>query len=141
MTTHAAPAPAANAPRFRAEHAVALITAIFALLGVAGVLPPSLPQGAPLGTTCTWHGSTLVVSGAVADLGMSDAQFQVTSRVRIAGRGRPIHRSTEIDVPAGAARRWTSSYPYARKGLVGQPIEGCVAHVRTIPPPSPNGDD
>jgi hypothetical protein len=141
MSTHAASAPATNSPRFRPEHAVALITVIFALLGAAAVLPASLPHGAPLGTTCTWHGSTLVVSGTVADVGMSDAQFRVTSRVRIAGRARPIHRWTTIDVPAGSARRWTSSYRYARKGLVGRPINGCVAHVRTIPPPSANGDD
>jgi hypothetical protein len=141
MSTHAAPAPATTTPRFRAEHAVALIAATFALLGAAAVFPTSLPQGAPLGTSCAWRGSTLVVSGAVADLGMSDGQFRITSRVRIAGRARPIHHSTEIDVPAASARRWTSSYRYARKGIVGRPIDGCVAHVRTIPPPTANGDD
>ena len=81
----------------------------------------------------------LVASGAVADLGMSDAQFRITSRVRLAGRARAIHRVTVIDVPAVSVRRWTSSYPYARKGLVGRPIDSCVVHVRTVPPPS--GDD
>jgi hypothetical protein len=110
MSTHAASAPTTNAPRFRAEHAVAVIAATFA-------------------------------SGAVANLGASDAQFQITSRVRIAGRAGAIQRPTDIDVPAASSRRWTSSYRYARKGLVGRPIAGCAAHVRTIPPPTANGDD
>ena len=141
MSAHAASAPTTPDPRFRAEHAVAVIAATFALFGAAAVFPTSLPQGAPLGTSCAWHGSTLVVSGAVADLGASDAQFQITSRVRIAGRAGAIQRATDVDVPAASSRRWTSSYRYARKGLVGRPIAGCVAHVRTIPPPTANGDD
>jgi hypothetical protein len=138
VSARAAPSATAQ-PRFRAGHAVAILVACVALLGISAVLPADVPPGTALNTTCSWKGDRLVMSGAVMNLGMSDGQFRVNSRAHIAGRLRAIHHAAFVDIPAFSARRWTSTYTYARKGLVGSAISGCVAHVRTIPPPT--GED
>lgn len=139
MSAHAPPAPAARR-EFRAEHLIAIVAALLVVFAV-GAGTSSLPQGQPVGTTCAWHGSRLVASGALINTGMSGAEFRIDAHIRIAGRAHPIHSIAFITSLAGfSAGRWSSSpYGYARKGLIGNAITACTARVRTIPPPS--GED
>ena len=110
-----------------------------ALLGFAAVVPTAGPKAIPVRTTCTWRGSELVVSGALVNAGMSSAQFRITAHVWIEGRPRPIRRSDIADLSAFSSGAWAASYRYARKGLVGNAVQRCMAHVRAVPPPS--GED
>ena len=137
MSARAPTAPATRSG-FRAEHLVAIVAAALVVLAI-GAATTSLPQGTPVGTTCAWHGSRLVVSGGVINTGMSSGQFRINSRIVIAGRPRPVHGSAFVDLSAFSAGRWSATYGYARKGLVGNDIGACTARVRTVPPPS--GED
>lgn len=137
MSIHAPAAPVTR-HRFRAEHLTAIVVAALAIFAVSAATS-SLPQGTPVGTTCAWHGSRLVVSGAVINTDMASGQFRVNSRIVIAGRPQPLHRSAFLDLGAFSAGRWTATYRDTRKGLVGNQIAACTARVVTIPPP--NGED
>jgi hypothetical protein len=137
VSTHVPAAPAAH-ERFRAEHLLAIAAALLIIFTI-GAATSSLPQGTPVGTTCAWHGSRLVVSGGLINTGMSSAQFRVNTTIRIAERRHAIFRSAIVDLDAVSADRWSSTYTYTRKGLVGNAITACTARVRTIPPPS--GED
>ena len=139
MTAHA-PTAGRTRARLEAEHVVIALTVTLLIVAFAFVFGDGLPQGKPVGTTCAWHGRSLVVSGGLINTGMSNAQFRIDARVRIAGRARPVRRTGVADLAGFSAGRWTApTFDYARKRLVGNAIEGCVAHVRTIPPPT--GDD
>jgi hypothetical protein len=138
VTVHTPAAPTAR-PRLRAEHVVAAVVVALAVLGVSAVVPDSPPRGMPVATTCAWHGSRLATSGSVLNTGLSSGQFRITARVGIAGRAHALRRVAFADLSAFSAGRWSASYTYARKGLVGDAITSCVAHVRTIPPPT--GED
>jgi len=106
-----------------------------AILGFTAAMGTALPQGRLVKTTCDWRGPGLVVSGAVINTGMSQAQFRIDTRTRVAGRAHAVHRVGAVS----AGRFTTPPYRYARKGLVGNAIVRCIARVRTIPPPS--GED
>ncbi|HET7171925.1 MAG TPA: hypothetical protein VFI18_09845 [Gaiellales bacterium] len=141
MSAHAPTAPTTR-PRRRleAEHVVVAATVTLLMTGFALVFGDGLPHGKPVGTTCAWQGRSLVVSGGLINTGMSSAQFQIDARVSIAGRARPVRLWASADLSGFSAGRWHAAvYRYARKGLVGNAIEGCAAHVRTVPPPS--GED
>jgi hypothetical protein len=139
VTAHAPAAPRTQ-PRLRAEHVVAAVVLVLGIVGFSAVVPDGLPRGEAVATSCTWHGSRLVVSGALANTGMSDAQFRIDTRIRIDGRRHAVHRVAFADLSALSTDRWTAPpYRYTRKGLVGNAIVGCAAHVRMIPPPS--GED
>lgn len=139
MTTHAPAAPRRQ-PRLQAEHVVAAIAATLAIIGFSAAVGSDLPQGRLVKPTCAWRGPGLVVSGAVINTGMSDAQFRIDTRIRVAGRAHAVHRIAFAELGAVSAGRWTTPpYRYARKGLVGNAIVSCVARVRTIPPPT--GED
>jgi len=141
VSAHASTAPATRHPRrLEAEHVAVAATVTLLLIAFAFVVGDGLPQGKPVGTTCAWHGRSLAVSGGLINTGMSSAQFRIRARVWIAGRARPVRRDAFADLAGFSAGRWTApAFDFARKGLAGNAIEGCVAHVRTVPPPS--GDD
>jgi hypothetical protein len=124
--------------RFRAEHLTAIVVAALAIFAISAGTS-SLPHATPVGTTCAWHGSTLVISGGVINTGMASGQFRTNVRIAIAGRPHPVYRSAFTDLEAFSAGRFTATYRYARKGLAGHAITSCTARVRTIPPPS--GED
>ena len=135
------PAPAVPAARreLRAEHLIAIVAVLLVIFAI-GAHATSLPQGKPVGTTCAWHGPRLVMSGGVINTGMATAQFSVIASVQIAGRrAHPVRRGTTVDLGAFSAGRWTATYTYARKGLLGTAITACTARVSTVPPPS--GED
>jgi hypothetical protein len=139
VTAHAPTAPRSRF-HLQAEHVVAAVVVTLAVIGFNAAVG-GLPQGKPVATTCAWRGSALVVSGGLVNTGGSSAQFRINARIWIAGRRHAVRRVAFVDsLAALSAARWTAPpYRDARKGLVGSTIRSCVAHVRTIPPPS--GDD
>jgi hypothetical protein len=119
---------------------VAAVLVALAILGFSALVPDDLPKGVPVGTTCTWDGSRLVVSGGLVNAGLSSAQFRITARVWIAGRPHALRRWAFAELAAFSSGRWAAPpYRYARKGLVGNAVERCTARARAIPPPS--GED
>ena len=139
MTAHAPAAPRTE-PRLRAEHVVAAVTATLVIAWICTLFGNRLPRAELVGTTCAWHRSQLVVSGGLMNTGLSDGQFEIDARAWIAGRSHPVRRSASADLSGFSAANWSApGYGYMRKGLIGNAIVGCAAHVRTIPPPS--GED
>jgi hypothetical protein len=134
VSAHAPTVPATR-HRFRAEHLTAIVVAALAIFAISAGTS-SLPHGTPVGTTCAWHGSRLVVSGGVINTGMSSGQFRTNVRMAIAGRPRPVYRSAFTDLGAFSAGRFTATYRSAHKGIVGNASAACTARVVTIPPPS-----
>jgi hypothetical protein len=141
VTVRAPTAPAERRRwRLEAEHVAVATIVTLLVVGFAFAFGDGLPQGKPVGTTCAWHGSRLVVSGGVINTGMSNAQFQIRAHVRIAGRARPVRLGAFADLSGFSAGRWRAPpYRYARASLVGNAITSCTARVRTIPPPT--GED
>jgi hypothetical protein len=86
---------------------------------------------------CVWDGRDVVITGVVANLGSSSADFQVTPRFWLRGLGvRGINAATFVQVPAGEVRAWTWIDPYTAPRHAGVRIRRCGPRVQTVPRPS-----
>ncbi len=101
--------------------------------------PDPLPRGKVVAAGCAWHGRNLVVTGAVRNLGSSDADFEVRPTFWVVGLGvRGANAAAFVHVPAGQERAWVYVHRDIAPRRSGMPIGRCFP---TIEPAQRGGED